>query len=210
MNWWWWQPSSWLQVVLRGRLWVRVMTLWSSRWDIFSGEMNYISPVSPERTTGSLHLIFWKLRLAGHTLMLWLGLFAYLEHIICLDWSLPRTVSDVFLPYLLHVFTISIGICLVSTPPRKTCCRWTISDCQIHVHVTAFSRMKSPSNCNHSNNLLSWMLATSISLTISSCKSPKLQCLAKAYTSLTKDAAGSISSCHLWSKLIQSKLLFGP
>ena len=30
------------------------MTLWSGRLDIFSGEMNYISPVTPERSAGSL------------------------------------------------------------------------------------------------------------------------------------------------------------
>ena len=34
------------------------MTLWSCRWDIFSREMNYISPVSPECTAGSLYLIW--------------------------------------------------------------------------------------------------------------------------------------------------------
>ena len=58
MSSWWWQPSFWLWLVIRGHFWVRLMTLWSSRWDIFSGEMNYISPVSPERTIGSLHLIW--------------------------------------------------------------------------------------------------------------------------------------------------------
>ena len=65
MSRWWWQPSSWLSwlwSVLRGHFfWVRVITLWSSRQDIFSGETNYISPVSPEHTAGSLHLMTVKL-----------------------------------------------------------------------------------------------------------------------------------------------------
>ena len=52
-------PNSWLQLVLRGRFfWVRVVTLWSSKQDIFSGEINYTSPVSPERIPGIFHLMW--------------------------------------------------------------------------------------------------------------------------------------------------------
>ena len=43
--------------VIRGRS-ESVMTLWYCRWDIFSGEMNYISPVFPQHSTESLHLIW--------------------------------------------------------------------------------------------------------------------------------------------------------
>ena len=30
LRWWWRQPSSWLQSVIRGRFWARVLTLWCS------------------------------------------------------------------------------------------------------------------------------------------------------------------------------------
>ena len=76
---------------------------------------------------------------AGHTPMLWLGLFLHLEHFVCLERPLPRPVS--VLTALLDVFTVSIGICFVSSlsPWRKTCCLWTVSDCRII--VTALSRV---------------------------------------------------------------------
>ena len=138
--------------------------------------------------------------------MSWLGLFPHLERFICWDWSLPWPVSDVFLTGLLDIFTAPIGNCFASLLWSKACCWWTISICRLL--VTAFSRVRSPSNYSRCDNLLSWMPVTSIPLAISLRKSPKPQCLAKAYTSLTKDATGSLSSCLLHKKLTWSKSMF--
>ena len=59
-SWRWQWPTSWLQLAIGGRFWVRVTTLLSSKWDVCSREMNYmyISPVSPKCITESLCLIW--------------------------------------------------------------------------------------------------------------------------------------------------------
>ena len=162
-------------------------------WTIFS--LTYMP-------TGSAPSFLYFLQIASfaeHTPISWLGLFPHFEHIVCLDSPLPQPVSDVFLPGLLDVFTASIGNRLVLLPQRKTCCWWTVSDCRIH--ITALSRVRSPSNCSRSDNLLLRISATSISSASSLCRAPKFQYLAKANTSSTKDATGSPSSCLLWKKL---------
>ena len=136
-----------------------------------------------------------------HTSMPWLGLFPHLEQFICLDWPLPLPVSDIFLPSLLNVFTVSIGDCLVSSPREKLVAGDPVPTAKYMSYI-ALSRVRSPSsNCSRSDNLLSWMPATSIYLIISSSRAPKLQCL-------MKDATDSPFSCLLWKKLIWSKTVF--
>ena len=148
---------------------------------IYLGMKFSSSTYMPTWSAPSFH-IFCKLCLLQDilTYMLCLGFFAHLKHFVCLGWPLPWPMSDVFLLGLIDVFTTSIGNWLVSCPWRKTFCWWTVSDCWIN--VTGFSRVRSPSNCSGSDNLLLQILTTSISLTISSYIAPKLQYLVMAYT----------------------------
>ena len=98
-----------------------------------------------------------------------------------LDWPLYRPVSDIFLHGLFDVFTALIGNCLVSSPQRKLVAGKLFPTVE---HMSQpFSRVRSQSNCSHSDNLLLQIPTTSIhaSLTISSRRAPKLQYLAKAY-----------------------------
>ena len=136
---------------------------------------------TPDGNAPSFHML-WKLCLLLDIYSnVVAGLFPHLEHIIFLDGPLSRPVFDVFLSGLLDVFTASIGNCFASSPRRKTCCLWTFSDCWIH--VTAFSSVRSaPSICSRFDNLSSWIPATKISLISSSCRAPRLQYLAKAYS----------------------------
>ena len=108
MSQWWQQPSSWLswlQPVLRGRfIWVRVMTLWSCRWDIFSGEMNYISPVSPEHTAGSLYLIWpWSNFISYGSLFspVW---YLYQNSRKCW-WQIPSPVMSIKIYFCFRLFS---------------------------------------------------------------------------------------------------------
>ena len=59
MSRWWRQPSFWQQPVLRGRFfWVKVVTLWSSRWDIFCFSWTYHRKSPPRMTVEPFHL--WR------------------------------------------------------------------------------------------------------------------------------------------------------
>ena len=129
---------------------------------------------------------------AGHTSMSWLGRFLHLEQFAGREWPLPRPVSDVFLTGLFDIFTALIGVCLVSSPWRKTCCQWTISNCQII--DTALLRVRSASSCSCSDNLSSRLPCTSLSW-INSSRNPYSHSFWPGPT------------CHWWMTLLILHLL---
>ena len=102
---------------------------------------------------------------AGHTSMLWIGPFPHLQQFVCLEWPLPRPVSDKFVPGLLDFFIASLLIVLCNFHKEELVAGEPIPT--IEYMSQPFSRLRSPSNFSCSDNVSSHMLATSISLTIS-------------------------------------------